>query len=137
MHVKSVVGAMSLKFPVNNTTGSNLAKCCTCYLSEAQNCEINCFRISLQVDSQTVSKSPLRSSCDVKHISSILSIICFMFNNLCFLLCVEFFKTLCFASVEIMGRNPKLSLCFSSNYRARESTRHLQTICIVFGNFRL
>ena len=40
-------------------------------LFKDKNCETNRLRISLQVESQTVGKSPLRSSSDVSPISSI------------------------------------------------------------------
>ena len=67
MYVKSIVGAMSAKFPVNNTSGGTLAKWCPCHLSKDKNCDNNCLRISLRIDSQIVGKSPLHSSSDVKY----------------------------------------------------------------------
>ena len=65
------VGAMSCKFSVNNTSGGTLAKWWSRHLSKDQKCENNCLRISLRFDSQTLGKSLLRSSFDVKHMSSI------------------------------------------------------------------
>ena len=68
----SVLGAMSSKFPVKNTSGGTLAKRWRRHLSKDKKCETNCLRISLRVDSQIVGKSPMRSSSDVKHLTSVL-----------------------------------------------------------------
>ena len=54
---KFVVGAMSSKFPVNNTPGSTLANWRSRHLSKDQNCETNCLWISLRVTPKQSTKA--------------------------------------------------------------------------------
>ena len=63
-------GCNVLQVPCQYISGCPLTKWWPRHLSKDQNCETNCLRISLRVYSQTVGKIPLRSSCDIKHISS-------------------------------------------------------------------